>query len=49
MSFADNTENYAKLVGILARIDMPLRRIDDSLNNVHDDLQGKETYELIRP
>jgi hypothetical protein len=49
MSFADNTKNYAKLIDILAGIEKPLRRMDDSLNNIHDDLQGKEIYELIGP
>jgi hypothetical protein len=47
MSFADNTKNYAKLMDILAGINKPLRRMDDGLNNIQDDLQGKETYELI--
>jgi hypothetical protein len=47
ISSADNIQNYAKLVDLLSRIDEPLRRMDDGLKNIHDELQGKETYELI--
>ncbi|KAI1526347.1 hypothetical protein PtrSN001A_009972 [Pyrenophora tritici-repentis] len=44
----DNTENYAKLIGILARIDMPLRRMDDGLNNIHDDLQASKRTRIVQ-
>jgi len=47
--FADNLKNYAQLMDILARINEPLQRMDNNLKNIHDDLKGKEAYELIRP
>ncbi|KAF2740308.1 hypothetical protein EJ04DRAFT_548375 [Polyplosphaeria fusca] len=44
----DNTRNYTKLTDILTRIDRPLRRMDDSLNDIHDDLQASKRTKIIR-
>ncbi|KAF2733226.1 hypothetical protein EJ04DRAFT_553481 [Polyplosphaeria fusca] len=44
----DNNENHAKLMDILARIDKPLRRMDDGLNNIHDDLQASKRMKIIQ-
>ncbi|KAF1966557.1 ankyrin [Bimuria novae-zelandiae CBS 107.79] len=44
----DNTEHYAKLMDILARIGEPLRRMDDGLNNIRDDLQASKRIKIIQ-
>lgn len=46
ISITENTNNYAKLVDLLARINEPLRRMDDGLKNIHDSLEGKEFSRL---
>jgi hypothetical protein len=48
MPFADNIDNYAEVMDLLAHIDKPLRRMDNSLKNIHDNLRGKKTYKLSR-
>ena len=37
----DQIHNYAELKRLLADIDAPLRRMDDNLKNIQDDLQGE--------
>ncbi|KAF2682392.1 hypothetical protein K458DRAFT_390882 [Lentithecium fluviatile CBS 122367] len=44
----DNAKNYVKLMDLLARIDEPLRRMDDGLKNIHDDLQASKRAEIVR-
>jgi len=48
MSFTDHTTHHTKLVELLASIDEPLRRMDDGLKNIHDNLQGKQLYKLAK-
>ncbi|ORX98360.1 hypothetical protein BCR34DRAFT_577292 [Clohesyomyces aquaticus] len=44
----DNTKNHTKLVDLLMRIKKPLRRMDDGLNKIHDDLQASKRVEIIQ-
>ena len=39
--FLDQIHNHVELKRLLADIDAPLRRMNDDLKNVQDDLQGK--------
>ena len=39
-TFLDKIDNHAELKRLLACIDAPLRRMNDDLKNIHDDLQG---------
>ncbi|OCL07799.1 hypothetical protein AOQ84DRAFT_389280 [Glonium stellatum] len=51
MALADRNEsvnNYTKLTDLLTRIDAPLRRMDNDLNNIHDDLQACRRAEIVR-
>jgi hypothetical protein len=36
----DQINNHAELERLLVDIDTPIRRMDDNLKNIHDDLQG---------
>ena len=38
---SDQIHNYAELKRLLADIDEPLRRMDDNLKDIQDDLQGQ--------
>ena len=41
MSLTDRVHDHAELMGLLARIDAPLRRMNDDLKNIHDGLEGE--------
>ncbi|KAF2685391.1 hypothetical protein K458DRAFT_388272 [Lentithecium fluviatile CBS 122367] len=44
----DNAKNHVKSMDLLARIDEPLRRMDDGLKNIHDNLQASKRAEIVR-
>ena len=39
----DKISNHEEVMHLLERIDTPLRRMDDGLKYIHDDLQGRYT------
>lgn len=41
-TFLDHIHNHAELKRLLEDINVPLRRMNDNLKNIQDDLQGEQ-------
>lgn len=44
----DKIDNHAELKRLLACINAPLRRMNDDLKNIHDDLQASKRADIVR-